>query len=294
MSFGVDIIVPTYRRYRELPEFFKRNEKLQFRNATIWVVDDFSPDFDRTAIPNWGNLFLIRLEKNSGQANARNIALTRGKNPFVISLDDDAWFEDVSTGMAELERLFSGYPQAGCIMFNIATPSSDYSDIKTGTRLALHVTCGCAYRRNVLEEIQGFSGFLHSQAEETDLSLRIYQAGYDIIFAQDIKVFHNFNPSFRSLSWYYMVRFNTTRNDLLIVVMRYPTLAVPAHLIGKFLSHLIFAITYGVSVVPSFYHTGLAFFGFLRLLPKAIANRNPLTLSQFSAWRKMIKKTNQQ
>jgi len=284
-----DIIVPTYNRAKELPFFFERNSALQSAYVHVWIVDDCSPHFDSSVIPLWPNLTLIRLEKNKGQAFARNVAIEKGNAPFIISLDDDAWFENVPRSLEQIEQFFNDYPDAGCQMFNIATPNSFYSNMESGTLLALHVTCGCAYRRQIITGIGGFSEFLHSGAEETDLSIRIYQANSSIRFINEIKVFHNFNPAYRSLTWYRNVRYNTTRNDLLIVLMTYPILLVIPFVLGKFISHLRFAIAYRYKVRRTFLVTMWAFVGFLLLSPKAIEKRNPLTWLQFRHWRGLLK-----
>jgi len=284
-----DIIIPTYNRYAQLPEFFSRNALLEHAPAVLWIIDDHSPHFIQTVIPSWINIRFIRLERNNGQAYARNLAIAKGDNQYVISLDDDAWFEDAEMSLNELASLFNTYPGAGCVMFNIATPDSPYATIQTGEVLPLHVTCGCAYRREVLEQIHGFSDFLHSQAEETDISLRIYQAGWNIIFSSKIRVFHNFSPGLRTLQWYYNVRHNTTRNDLLVVVMYFPRLLVAPFLVGKYLSHLRYAITTRKSVFKTLGYTVKALLSFVKLLPKAVKNRKPLTLDQFNYWRALFK-----
>lgn len=282
-----DIIVPTYQRYKDLPLFFESNRILQNEAVHLWIIDDCSPDLDIPVIPRWPNLTFIRLDKNQGQAHARNVAIAKGNAPYVISLDDDAWFENGKEAIVILKEQFEKNRLAGCIMFNIATPESGYSNVETGKLLPLHVTCGCAYRRKTLEDIKGFSDFLHSGAEETDLSLLIYKAGWEIRFSNEIKVFHNFIPLNRSVEWYYNVRHNTTRNDLLIVVMRYPAMTVPLFLLGKYFNHLRFAVDNKVGGIYAFFSTARAGLSFLKLLPQAIRHRNALTLSQFKFWRSL-------
>ena len=284
-----DVIVPTFRRYDLLPKFFGENAFLSSNaKATLWIVDDCSPTYDKSVIPNWPNLEFIQLPVNRGQAYARNIAIEKGKAPFIISLDDDAWFENGDQALHQLVKLFEEYPKAGCIMFNIATPDSDYSTEPTGTKIPLHITCGCAYRRVVLQQIRGFSSFLHSHAEETDVSLRIYGSGWDIIFANEIHVFHNFKPGERTIKWYLTARFNTTRNDLLVVVMHFPLYLVFPFVLGKYFSHLKFAVINKVSVLKTLAYTSMAFFSFIKLAPEAIRKREPLTRSQFWNWRRML------
>jgi GT2 family glycosyltransferase len=282
-----DIIVPTFNRYRELPVFFERNKALQQTDVHVWIIDDNSPDFDPSVIPQWGNLTLLRLEQNRGQAGARNVAIEKSNAPYIISLDDDAWFENVGESLSCIDEYFSNYQDVGCLMFNIATPNSVYSQMPRGTELALHVTCGCAYRRQVLEQVHGFSGFLHSGAEETDLSMRICKTDFKIRFAREVKVFHNFDAKNRSLEWYLNVRYQTTRNDLLIVLMYYPTQTVPLYVFGKWANHLKFAFSNRQSVFRTSAVTCLAFIDFLRMSAKALKRRSPLSTKQFRHWKKL-------
>lgn len=283
-----DIIVPTYNRYDQLHEFFSGNASLaNHPSVHFWFVDDCSPKFDPAAIPPWNNLTMLRMDKNRGQAYARNVAIEKGSAPYLISLDDDAWFEDGAASLPDLIAAFDKYPDAGCLMFNVATPNSSYYKIPTGTEVPVAVACGCAYRRQAIADIHGFTGFLHSQGEETDTALRLLRKGWKTRQVESVKVFHNFDYTKRSLQWLYYNRHNTTRNDLLVVLMFYPLLYVPVFVVGKFLSHLMFAIRYKVSVGPTLWHTFTAFFGFLKLTPAALKRRQPLSFSQFKHWRSL-------
>jgi GT2 family glycosyltransferase len=281
----IDVIVPTYNRYHALPEFFENNKNLNREDIALWIIDDFSSALDMSVIPPWSNLSFIRLTSNQGQAHARNVAIEKSNGIYIISLDDDAWFENGTIHVDLMIKLFDRYPDAGCMMFNISTPVSPYSLMQEGTMLSMHVTCGCAYRRIALNDVGAFSGFLHSGAEEVDLSFRLYRAGWSIRFAREIKVFHDFVPHVRSLAWYYNVRHNTTRNDLLIVVMYYPLLLILPFVAGKYFSHLRFAVNNKVSIIKALLYTILALFDFFRLVPQAIRRRKPLSFNKFRYWR---------
>jgi len=290
MNVLIDVIVPTYNRYDVLPEFFKNNEALNRPDIFVWIIDDCSEHVDRTVLPHWPNLIFISLPENKGQAHARNVAIEKGVAPFVISLDDDAWFEAGELALARIPELFRLHTDAGCFMFNIATPDSPYTLEANDKLLPMHVTCGCVYRREVLNAIGGFPGFFHSGGEEMDVSLHLYQAGFSIRFAPEIRVFHNFAPHQRPVSWYYNVRYHTTRNDLLIVVMYYPIGLVLPFLGGKYLSHFWFAVKNRVSVPATLWFTVKALGGFFRLLPAALQRRRPLTMEKFKFWRSLLYK----
>lgn len=285
-----DIIVPTYNRYAQLHEFFAGNESLA-NNPSVhfWFVDDCSTQFNPSAIPPWRNLSLIRLEKNAGQAFARNIAIGKGSAPYLISLDDDAWFTEETNFMDDVRIAFEKYPDTGCFMFNVSTPNSAFSLLPTGTEIPVSIACGCAWRRSAVNDIQGFNGFLHSGAEETDNTLKLLGKGWKTRQLESVKVFHNFATKKRTTKWYYQVRHNTTRNDLLIVLMYYPWPYVPVFIVGKYFSHLRFAIKNGYAVLGTLWHTTSAFFDFLWMIPKALKHRRSLTSKQFQYWRSLFK-----
>jgi GT2 family glycosyltransferase len=285
-----DVIVPTYNRYDQLHEFFKGNASLADHPLVhFWFIDDCSPKFDASAIPAWNNITMLRMEKNRGQAYARNIAIEKGSAPYIISLDDDAWFEDGAATLPDLIAAFEKYDDAGCLMFNVATPNSSYYSIPTGAEIPVAVACGCAYRRKAIDDIQGFSGFLHSQGEETDTALRLLRKGWKTRQVESVKVFHNFDYTKRTTQWVYYVRHNTTRNDLLVVLMYYPLVYVPLFVVGKFVSHLAYAARVKVSVGPTVWHTFTAIFGFLKFSPAALRRRQALSVSQFNHWRLLFK-----
>lgn len=283
-----DIIVPTYNRYEVLHEFFDGNASLaNHPQVHFWFIDDCSPKFDASVIPAWNNITMLRMEKNRGQAFARNVAIEKGSAPYVISLDDDAWFEDGAASLPDLINAFENYKDAGCLMFNIATPNSSYSNIPTGKEIQVSVACGCAFRRQAIADIGGFAGFLHSQGEETDTAFRLLLKGWNTRQVESVKVYHNFDVTKRSTEWYYYNRYNTTRNDLLVVLMYYPWPYVPVFVVGKYISHLLYAIKTRISVLPTMWHTTRAFFGFLSLSGEALKRRQALSYKQLKYWRSL-------
>lgn len=175
-------------------------------------------------------------------------------------------------------------------MFNVRTPGGGYSSETTGRELAWHITCGCAYRRSALTEIGGFSGFLHSQAEETDVTIRLFRLAWKIIFANEIKVFHHFVPKQRTIDWYKMARFYTTRNDLLIVLMYFPSIVVVPFLAGKFLSHMVFGVRNKMAIFVTLLYTMKALFSMILLVPEAMKRRQPMTWEQFLNFRSLLSK----
>jgi GT2 family glycosyltransferase len=284
-----DIIVPTYNRYNALPEFFDNLAAIDKALYTLWLIDDHSTEKDISVVPKWDNIRFIQLPQNIGQAGARNYAIDHGTAPYVISLDDDAWFTVDSQNLNHIIEGFNKHPDAGCLMFNIATPKTAFSDDIDGLLLPLHVTCGCAYRRTALEEINGFNSIIHSGAEETDISLKLYRANWNIRSLYSVHVFHNFNPGERSTGWYLDVRYKTTRNSLIIAYLYYPSLNLIWVLPGRALSHILFALKAGIARRKTVNITIKAIFAFIGMVPSLIKSRKPLSQQQFKKWCALFK-----
>jgi GT2 family glycosyltransferase len=284
-----DIIVPTYNRYDALSIFFKKLAFLDKTQYTLWIIDDCSPDKNIAVIPTWDNIKYIQLPQNIGQAGARNYAIEHGTAPYIISLDDDAWFMADSPNFDLIVKTFKVYPHTGCLMFNIATPKTDFESDIDGKTLPVHVTCGCAYRRQALEEIKGFNSMIQGQSEESDISLKLYRTGWDIRSLYSVHVFHDFNPGERSEDWHIRIRYKETRNCLVVAYINYPTAALIWALPGKALNQLLFAIKAKIAIGKTFIAELKAIAEFISMIPKLKPLRNPLSMKQFKEWRSLFK-----
>lgn len=283
-----DIIVPTFNRPDDIAVFVREIKKQTEKDYKVFIIDDCGEQSPAAHIPADDDRFVYRrLPENKGQAFARNKAIEMSVGEIIISMDDDAWFEN-ENALSRMLEYFNKYPDAGCIMFNVRTPERKYlheeKNLQDGAVIGGHITCGCAYRREIIEKIGGFGGFLHSQAEEVDLTLKIFRLGYTIRFAKEIPVFHNYQPGVRTDKWYYQARFNTCRNDLLIVWMRYPAIFILPFFFGKFLGHFRFVLRNKRQPLRSAGQIIKALFNATGKIPLALRHRNALNMSQFKQW----------
>lgn len=288
----IDIIVPTYNRPNDIEKFVFEIQKQSYSNYHVIIVDDCSSENIKIKVPvNHPNFTFIKLEENRGQAYARNVAISEGKGDIIISLDDDAWFES-SDALIRVKEVFEKYPAMGCLMFDVRTPNDDYLSVlhsitEDNKVVGSHITCGCAYTRKALEDIEGFSGFLHSGAEETDVTLRLIEKKYELRFSREIKVFHNYIPKIRTNKWYRQLRFNTTRNDLLIVIMRYPLIKVLPYFFGKYISHVKYSFFNKRDTFVTGIYTIMALPAAILKLPAALKYRRPISNMDFNKWIKI-------
>ena len=97
MSELVSIITPTYNAEKFIIETLKSVQNQTYQNWEMILVDDASTDETVKIISDFAEkdsrIKLFKLEKNSGNGFARNIALEKAVGKYIAYLDaDDLWF----------------------------------------------------------------------------------------------------------------------------------------------------------------------------------------------------------
>ena len=89
-----------------------------------------------------------------------------------------------------------------------------------------------AIKRKVLEEVGYFPIDYFRQGEEMDLSLRIIDKGYSIVFCEKAFVYNERTEVNRNDK---LFMFYSSRNDILTVIKRYPFYLMPFGVLWKIL-----------------------------------------------------------
>lgn len=88
----ISIIIPVYNRAHCITKSIQSILNQTYQNFEIIVVDDGSTDNIKTVINVFKNIKYIKLTKNQGQANARQVGYNQSKGDYICSLDsDDTW-----------------------------------------------------------------------------------------------------------------------------------------------------------------------------------------------------------
>lgn len=283
----IDIIVPTFNRPNDVIKFVEEIKKQNYENYKVFIIDDCSTEEIESLIPkNDHNFYYERLEENSGQAFARNYATSLGSGDIIIFMDDDAYFTE-KNGLELIASYFKENKNIGFVMFNIKEPNRNWlnerKDLVDLEYIGNFIACGCAFRRDAFNNCNGFKKEFHSYAEETDISMQLIKNSVNLVFASRVKVFHNYNPGQRNKEWLKRFKFNSVRNDLAIVLTRYPTLYIVPHFIGKVLSHILYSIyveKHTLLNINCIFKGVIASFSLAKKL-----KRNPLTIKQYKYWK---------
>lgn len=146
---------------------------------------------------------------NLGVAKGRNYALRKGKAPIVIMLDDDAVLQNADC----LERLLEEFQTANTerpkaiISFKVlyydtlemqknALPHKRYKEYKDKSFFSTYYYAGGAHavKREVIEQLGYYPDTFFYGMEEYDLSYRILEAGYSIVYSDKIVMLHKESP----------------------------------------------------------------------------------------------------
>lgn len=94
----VSIITPSYKSKKLIGETIVSVYNQNYTNFEMIIVDDCSPDesadYIKSILPD-ERFKLIKLDKNIGAAEARNVAIKKAKGRYIAFLDsDDLWYPE--------------------------------------------------------------------------------------------------------------------------------------------------------------------------------------------------------
>ena len=228
----ISVAILTWNRRQYVLRAIESVFKQPYRPIEVVVVDSASTDGTTAAIEEaYPEVRVIRLHRNLGCPEGRNIALANCSGEIIFSLDDDAWLSP-STLSHCVER-FQKEQDLGVIACRVRAPGEE--EEKDPKNIKEHYTgsfSGGAFaiRRKTLDRVGYFPSDFFRQAEEGDLALRLLEAGYSILYYPWAVVYHERVPINRNNK---LFMFYGCRNELYTVIRRYPLLLVPAVALWK-------------------------------------------------------------
>ena len=229
----VAVIVPTYNRADRMPQLIAALEAQTLPRDEFEVIisDDRSTDdtfevLTKLAERSHLNLRVLRTDRNSGPAVARNIAWRSTDAPLLAFVDDDclptpSWLE---AGIAEFGARDVGVVQ-GRTVPDPASPLDPYNTLayKTVTQSISGLTdryeaCNIFYRRGVLKEVGGFDETIYFFGEDSVPAWAALRRGAGVRFAADAVVTHEVKT--RGLRWY--LRWALLHRNWPLLVRRFP------------------------------------------------------------------------
>lgn len=214
----ISVAILTWNRRNHLAKAIDSVRNQSYRPVEIVVVDSASTDGTSEFIhSHYPEVKYIRLHRNLGCPEGRNVALANCTGDIIYSLDDDGWL--ASDTLQVCADRFGKFPRVGVVGCNILAPGESHTSSR---RDALHHNFSggaAAMRREVLERAGYYPSDFYRQAEEGDLALRVFEQGYEVLRCHQAVMYHERSAINRNdkLFLYYNVR-----NELYTVIRRYP------------------------------------------------------------------------
>jgi glycosyltransferase involved in cell wall biosynthesis len=180
------VIIPTYNRADLIKVTLKSVFEQSCQDYEIIVVNDGSTDNTAAVLNSYKNRLRIFEQENSGPGAARNKGIKEARGTYITFLDsDDVWFpwtldifNDVIFRYEKPSFIVGSFVEftnpTELVNFSRipfrAKPYKDY--YATGKKLLLFGTCSVAIKREILDDVGGYTD-IQMNAEDNDLWLQL-------------------------------------------------------------------------------------------------------------------------
>ena len=247
LSPSVSIAILNYQRRDALREALE-SARSQRHPVEILAVDNASTDGSAEMVRDeFPDVRLVALDDNMAAA-ARNVGVANAKGDVVFTLDNDVRFSTPDDVARALE-VFQHHPRAAIVNFMIVGPDGALSrrdwchprdpeawgEREFATDYVLEGASAC--RRDAFLASGGYWPPLFIGHEGWDLSYRLLDAGWELLYSPAVRVRHMVDASVRPSSRIY---YTFTRNTIWVALRNLPP-AVAAYSIAKDLALMGFA-----------------------------------------------------
>jgi len=205
----ISVIILSWNRKDEILETLKNLKNQTYKDFEIIVVDQNSNDGTPEEITRlYPRVQLIKMHKNIGLSDGRNIGIANARGDILFFVDNDALLEPA--GIEKTVKKFEDRPDVGIIGFkiiNFFTKELDhYSWVypkfykkNYNKEFETYTYCGAghAIRKEVFDTIGLYWGDLFIYWDENDLSLRALNKGFKILYYPEVTVEHRYSPEQR-------------------------------------------------------------------------------------------------
>jgi len=229
LSARLTVLIVNWNRSDYVIQNVRRLEGWDYPDFEIVVVDNGSSDDDAPTLAAIDSVRFIALGENFGPSHARNVGLEAATGKYVLFVDSDALLEldgltaliekmeaDPSIGIAGLKVLNEYSREIDQWIYAEAYSTHGEREFESYSFSA----AGALARVEAIREAGGFWDELFMYNEEVDLSIRVIDAGYRIIYFPGVRLYHCRLPQGRVPSkryWFYQ-----TRNWIWIFYRYYP------------------------------------------------------------------------
>ncbi|MDB5581209.1 MAG: family 2 glycosyl transferase [Bradyrhizobium sp.] len=201
----VSVVVLTHNRKIELGRTLAKLEAMN-EKPHIVVVDNASTDGTPAMLrASFPDVTVVNARRNVGAAG-RNLGVARVHTRYVAFCDDDTWWEDGALSRAA--ELLDAHPNIAVLSAAVRVGETNRPDATcermAGSPLPRHGLPGpalvgfmagaCVFRVRAYREAGGYEPRLFIGGEEELLALDLLAAGWAIVYAAQLTLFHHPSP----------------------------------------------------------------------------------------------------
>jgi glycosyltransferase involved in cell wall biosynthesis len=200
---NISVVVPVFNSPAELSECLDALSAASQKGVEIIVVDDCSTDHTPIVAAAHTQVRVVRMERNSGPAAARNRGASEARGSIIFFVD-----ADVVVALDSIDRVartFAQHPDVAAVFGSYDAHPAAKGTVSQYRNLLHHFVhqhanqeastfwAGCgAIRRSVFEVVGGFDAarFRFPSIEDIELGLRVRRAGYRILLDKQLQGTH--------------------------------------------------------------------------------------------------------
>lgn len=209
------ILIITYGREEEFLDTIKQISNYKKDDIELLILDNNSENhlekYVNEILTNCSFDYKYFCEGiNYGVAKGRNYLIQKALGEILITLDDDIEIEDINILINKVDYYFNENSDVGCLAFNIKNfytkESVSYEiphgnkrlDFKNNLYTYYFIGAGHAIKKSVYDKVGMYPEDLGLYGgEELDLSFRIIENKFKILYTADIIVYHKASPNGR-------------------------------------------------------------------------------------------------
>lgn len=200
----VSVVIVTYNRKNDLKEAIESARAQSYDKVEIVVVDNNSADGTIDLLRDeFPAITTVRLAQNGGPCVGRNVGAAKATGDILFFLDDDATLD--SDAIHRIVQRFSLEPGLAVIVSQILDANSGNPDRSCPRAVAgpldeefylpeMGNEGATAFRREGFRRAGGWAEHLVQCSEGRDLSYRILDAGYRIVYFPPAVAHHRLSP----------------------------------------------------------------------------------------------------
>ncbi|HBE97592.1 MAG TPA: hypothetical protein DDW68_10525 [Verrucomicrobiales bacterium] len=283
------IMITTHNRIEDLKHTISKIQQLSPPPDEILITADGCNDGTHEWVSsNLPDAILVTNDPGIGSVGSRDRMLKSTRCSLVLSLDDDSYPVE-SNALSKLKEFFAVNPETAIASLPQKTDEypetqgiEDFGNIQP---VASYSSCAVCLRRESYDSTHGYPHFFFHAYEEPDYTLQCISNGWKALWYPGVVIRHHYSSVGRNEL---AIHHRHARNESLSMLMRSPTSLVVFIMIGKAASQARYAASRGLAWLIK---EPIWWIEALRLYPRAMANRKPVSWRSFRMWLRYLKTT---